>query len=130
MSKQAYFKAESSSLPPQEHEKPVVTPELLEQVAERFRILGEPMRLQLVHALIDGEKAVGELVEATGATQANVSRHLQTLNNAGILRRRKQGLRVYYRIEDASVFELCDHVCGSLQRHLEAKSRVLPGGRV
>jgi DNA-binding transcriptional ArsR family regulator len=102
-----------------------VTEEFLGLVAERFRVLGEPMRLRLLHCLIGGEKTVNALVEATGATQANVSRHLQTLTRAGILGRRKEGLHVLYRIEDASVFELCDHVCGSLRRDLEAKSRVL-----
>ena len=109
--------------------KPEMTPKLLELVAERFRILGEPMRLQLVQCLLAGEKTVGELVEATGATQANVSRHLQTLNRAGILGRRKDGLRVYYSIEDDTVFDLCDHVCGSLRRHLEAQTRALPVDR-
>lgn len=110
-------------------EKAPVTAGFLDLVAERFRILGEPMRLQLLHCLIEGEKTVGALVDATGATQANISRHLQTLSRAGILGRRKEGLHVYYHIEDDSVFELCDHVCGSLQRHLDAQSRALPGYR-
>ncbi len=94
-------------------------------VAERFRVLGEPMRLRILHALIDGEKSVTELVEATGATQANVSRHLQTLAGTGILGRRKEGLRVFYRIRDQSVLDLCDHVCGSLDRDLRERTKAL-----
>ena len=62
---------------------------------------------------------VGELVEEVEATQANVSRHLQTLSEAGILKREKQGLHVFYTISDPSVFELCDLVCGSLEKFLK-----------
>ncbi|MGJ3244259.1 MAG: ArsR/SmtB family transcription factor [Opitutales bacterium] len=68
----------------------------------------------------EGERSVGEVVEATGANQANVSRHLSTLVQAGILARRKAGTRVYYRIADESVFELCRVVCGRLQAEEQA----------
>ncbi len=86
-------------------------------VAERFRILGDPVRLRLLQALAGGEKSVMELVSEAGTTQANVSKHLQLLRRAGLLRRRKQGLHVYYSIGDPTVFALCDAVCGSLERH-------------
>ena len=97
----------------------------MELVAARFRVLGEASRLKLIHALDDGERCVTELTEATGLTQANVSRHLQTLTEAGILRRRKDGLRVLYSIADPGIFNLCDHVCGSLQQRLKAHARAL-----
>ena len=61
-----------------------------------------------------GERSVGEIVEATGATQANVSRHLQILLRARILARRKDGLHVYYEIADPSVLDLCATVCDSV----------------
>lgn len=95
----------------------------LELIAARFRVLGEPMRLRLLIALEDGERNVSQLVEATQATQANVSRHLQTLTEAGILGRRKEGLNVYYFISDPSIFELCEGVCGSLQRRFGDQAR-------
>jgi ArsR family transcriptional regulator len=63
------------------------------------------------------------LVETTGLTQANVSRHLQTLTGAGILRRRKEGPNVIYYVADESIFELCDHVCSSLQKRLAEQAR-------
>lgn len=91
----------------------------LELIAARFRILGEASRLKLIHVLETGEKNVSELVDATGLTQANVSRHLQTLTGAGILSRRKDGLNVIYSIADPGIFDLCEHVCGSVQRGLE-----------
>ncbi len=93
-------------------------------VARRFAVLSEPMRLRLLHALFDGEKPVNTLVEATGGTQANVSRHLQTLADAGLLARRKEGLQVFYAIADPSVFPLCELVCGSLEKQHTARAEL------
>lgn len=90
----------------------------LELIARRFAVLAEPMRLRLLHALFAGEKNVNALVEATGSTQANISRHLQTLTQAHLLARRKEGLQVFYRIADPSIFKLCELVCGSLEQQL------------
>jgi ArsR family transcriptional regulator len=81
-------------------------------------VLAEPMRLRLIQALFDGERAVNALVEETGGTQANVSRHLQTLTQAHILARRKEGAQVFYSIADPSIFKLCELVCGSLEKQL------------
>ncbi len=89
----------------------------LRLVAERFKALGEPMRLRLIMVLEQGEKNVGQIVEEVGSTQANVSRHLQYLTDAGILKRRKDGLHVFYSISDPRVFDLCQVVCGSLEQH-------------
>ena len=93
----------------------------LGMVAERFKVLSEPMRLRLLYALMDGEKSVSELVRETGSAQANVSKHLLVLLDAGILGRRKQGTSSYYRIADESIFELCDLVCGSIYDQLLAE---------
>jgi DNA-binding transcriptional ArsR family regulator len=90
----------------------------LQLVAQRFAVLAEPMRLRLIQALFDGERNVTELVAATGGTQANVSRHLQTLTTAHVLARRKEGLQVYYRIADPTIPKLCELVCGSLEKTL------------
>lgn len=89
--------------------------EALELVAERFAVLAEPMRLRLVHALFAGEQNVTALVALTGGTQANISRHLQTLAQARVLARRKEGLQVFYAIADPSIHPLCALVCGSLE---------------
>lgn len=95
-----------------------LTEDALQLVAQRFAVLAEPMRLRLIQALFDGEKNVTELVAATGGTQANVSRHLQTLTAAHILGRRKEGLQVFYRISDPTIPKLCELVCGSLEKTL------------
>ena len=94
--------------------------EALEMLAERFKIFSEPMRLKLIYALMDGEKTVSELMERTGGMQANVSKHLGMLLDAGVVGRRKQGLQAYYRIVDESIYELCETVCGSLEERLAA----------
>ncbi len=96
----------------------------LELIARRFAVLAEPMRLRLLHALFEGEKNVSQLVEFTGGTQANVSRHLQTLTGSGILGRRKEGLLVFYSIADPSIYHLCDLVCGSLEKQLTKQAGV------
>ena len=98
--------------------------EAIEMVAARFRLLGESSRLKLIIALEDGEKNVTTLVTLTKQTQANVSRQLQALTEAGILGRRKEGLHVIYYIAENSIFEMCDHVCGSLRRHIDAQACV------
>jgi ArsR family transcriptional regulator len=100
-----------------------LSPQALDLVAARFRVLGEPMRLTLLLALQKRERNVSDLVAATGGTQANVSRHLQTLTDAGILGRRKEGLNVYYQIIDPTIFDLCDTVCGSLRKRLDSQTR-------
>jgi DNA-binding transcriptional ArsR family regulator len=89
---------------------------VVELVAQRFRALGEPLRIRLVERLMDGEASVQELVAATGAGQQNVSKHLGVLLHAGIVGRRKQGTFVYYRIVDDVVYNLCEQVCSSLER--------------
>jgi len=89
---------------------------LVELIAKRFRVIGEPMRIRLLDRLREGEASVHELTEVTGATQQNVSKHLGVLHAAGIVARRKEGTRTVYTIADDSVLELCEQVCGSLQR--------------
>lgn len=98
--------------------------EALDLVARRFAVLAEPMRLRLIQALFRGEKNVNTLVEETGGTQANISRHLQTLTQAHVLSRRKAGLQVFYAIADPSIYELCELVCGSLEKQLTKQAGV------
>ena len=78
-----------------------------------------------LQALNPAERSVSDLTQATGLTQANASRHLQTLTDAGILKRRKQGLRVLYSIADRDIFKLCEHVCGNLEQRFKAHSQAL-----
>lgn len=102
--------------------------EALDLIAQRFKVLAEPMRLRILNVLRGGEKTVSELVEETGAGQANVSKHLGLLFRYGMVGRRKEGLNVYYRITDPAIFQLCDLVCSSMEAELEAKRGALGEG--
>jgi DNA-binding transcriptional ArsR family regulator len=101
---------------------------LIERIAERFRVLGEPMRIRLLESLRDGEATVQELQEATGASQQNVSKHLGVLLRAGIVGRRKEGNFSVYSIVDPIVFSLCEEVCGGMRRELDELDELLQGG--
>ncbi|HEX6135493.1 MAG TPA: metalloregulator ArsR/SmtB family transcription factor [Longimicrobiales bacterium] len=103
-----------------------LTPELLDLIADRFKVLGEPARLNILNSLREGERTVTDIMDATGLGQANVSRHLQLLHGLGFVERRKDGLYVYYRLADDDVFTLCDLMCGRLEREADVRARLLP----
>jgi DNA-binding transcriptional ArsR family regulator len=94
-------------------------------IAERFRLLAEPTRLRLLDMLAEGERSVGSLADDLGCTQANVSKHLALLSDAGIVRRRRDGLRTLYAVDDPAVFALCGQVCETLRRHADARAAAL-----
>ena len=102
-----------------------LTPEVLELIAERFKALSEPVRLQILNALRPGEMSVSELIEATRLGQANLSKHLQLLHALGFVTRRKEGLFVYYELGNSDVFKLCDIMCGRLGREATRRRRTL-----
>ena len=101
---------------------------LTELIAQRFRVLGEPMRIKLLDALRDGDATVGELVDRLGASQQNVSKHLGVLHQAGVVSRAKQGTFVRYSIADSGVFDLCEQVCGGLRQQISELDQILTGG--
>lgn len=102
---------------------PTVSPEVVQQIAEYFSVLGEPMRLRLLHLLRDKEKCVQDLVAETETSQANVSKHLKVMLQAGILQRRTEGTSAYYRVEDDLSFELCGLVCDRLASRIEQQAQ-------
>jgi DNA-binding transcriptional ArsR family regulator len=101
-------------------------PMLVELIAQRFRVIGEPMRIRLLDHLRSGPASVGELSEALGASQQNVSKHLGVLLQAGIVAREKRGNHAVYSITDESVFDLCEQVCGGLRRRIDELDGLLP----
>ena len=105
--------------------KTQMTPEVLALVAERFKALAEPARLQILDALRKRELTVSEIVERTGLGQANVSKHLQLLHANGFVSRRKDGLYTYYALADRCVFQLCDIMCDHLSAEAASRRRVL-----
>jgi DNA-binding transcriptional ArsR family regulator len=83
------------------------------------------MRIKLLDRLREGDPTVGELQEALGASQQNISKHLGTLLSAGMVARTKQGNHARYSISDPSVFDLCDRVCGGVRRQLRDLEAIL-----
>jgi DNA-binding transcriptional ArsR family regulator len=101
---------------------------LVALIAQRFRVIGEPMRIRLLDALRDGPLTINELTDALGASQQNVSKHVGLLAQAGIVAREKDGNRVRCSIADESIFELCELVCGGLRRQVAEIDQLLAGG--
>lgn len=99
-----------------------LSPETLQLVADFFKVLSESSRLQIVCTLKAGRKNVSEIIEATGLGQANVSKHLKILAQAGIVSRQQEGVCVYYQIASSFVFELCELVCDSLSVQIQQQS--------
>ena len=110
---------------PTDEPKKELTPLALDLIASRFRALSEPMRLRLLNLLMQGESTVGQLVEASGSGQANVSKHLAVLRNAGMVGMRKEGLTSVCYIADPMVMELCEMMCSRLKEEMESKAEAL-----
>jgi DNA-binding transcriptional ArsR family regulator len=98
---------------------------LVELIAQRFRVIGEPMRIRILDALRDGPLTVNELTLALGGTQQNVSKHVGVLAHAGVVSRERAGNHVRCSIADPSVFELCEIVCGGLRRQASELEELL-----
>jgi DNA-binding transcriptional ArsR family regulator len=81
--------------------------EMLEAVSSRFKLLSEPMRLKILRVLCEREHTVQEIVNEVNASQANISKHLALMHESGVVTRRKEGLKCYYRIADESVIYAC-----------------------
>ena len=97
--------------------------EALAQVAAYFQALSEPTRLQVLNLLRQRERSVGELAQLCGSSSANLSRHLALLTQHGLVARESRGNSAIYSIADASVYALCDLVCGNIARQLERAVR-------
>jgi DNA-binding transcriptional ArsR family regulator len=95
---------------------------VLIQVAAYFQVLAEPMRLKILNVLRSSDRTVGQVVEALEGNQANVSKHLRILLDAGIVSRRTEGTSAIYSITDPAIFDLCEIVCDRLATRNEAQN--------
>lgn len=94
---------------------------LLDRVAQRFRVLGDANRLSILRLLVSrGELSVGAIVQELGMSQANVSKHLRHLLDAGIVGRRAAGTTAYYSVVDGSIEQLCGIVCDRITEQIQA----------
>lgn len=101
------------------------SPQALAPVAEFFKVISEVSRLQILCCLKLGAKNVTEIIAATGLGQANVSKHLKVLAQAGMVTRQPQGITIFYKIADPIIFDLCEIVCNRLAIQLEEKAQQL-----
>lgn len=105
--------------------QPPLNPAVLALVADRLKVLAEPVRLEILDCLRERERTVSEIVRRTGLGQANVSRHLQVLHTHELVSRRKDGQFVFYGLADRRVFELCALVCDSLDEAATSRRELL-----
>jgi len=89
---------------------------MVELVARRFQVLGEPCRLRILQTLQGGAMTVNQIVGKLNGNQPNISKHLQILFDAGLVGRERSGNSVFYNIADPVVFRLCELVCRSTAR--------------
>ncbi len=108
-----------------------LTEKMIESVAHRFRVLGEPQRLRILQYLQTGPKSVNEIVQELGTSQPNVSRHLQSLFESGLVARRRSTTSMIYSVSDPMVFRLCSLVCDSVVENarLGLEEMAVPVGR-
>ncbi|NBO64951.1 MAG: transcriptional regulator [Acidobacteria bacterium] len=105
-------------------QKRKMSDEGLQMVAGRFKILSDPMRLRILQCLEGGEQSVGSIAAEVESTQPNVSKHLKTLQEGGLLTRRQEGNTVYYAIGDSSIIALCDLVCQNLEERATRRAAI------
>jgi DNA-binding transcriptional ArsR family regulator len=98
---------------------PAQMEQVFTQVSQFFSLLAEPSRLKILFILCAGEKSVNQVTEESGSSQANVSRHLTALHREGILKRRKEGVTVYYSIGDEATLGICQSVCARVVEEMK-----------
>jgi DNA-binding transcriptional ArsR family regulator len=99
------------------------------RIAEVLKAMAEPLRLQLLSLLLEGERCVGELVRETAGSQANVSKHLGVLRQAGLVSCRRDGHSIHYSIDDPALFEICGVVGRTIERRLADEQRLMSQSR-
>jgi DNA-binding transcriptional ArsR family regulator len=98
-----------------------MTPEMIDEAAHMFALLGDPTRLRILHTVMErGELSVGAIAEMAGASRFNTSAHLNRLALGGLVARRREGSTVYYWVQDESLPKICDSMCDSLRNRSPA----------
>jgi len=93
--------------------------------AELCQTLTDPIRLELLHLIGNGERTVGELVEATGLRQANVSQHLAVLRQHSIVRTRRTGTTIHYALAYPQILDACTITRNILVLQLEERHELI-----
>ncbi len=91
---------------------------LYERQARICQVLTEPKRLRLIHALREGERAVGDLATTIGVSYSNASQHLGIMRDGGLVVTRREGTTIYYRLAYPQIVAACDLVRDILRAQL------------
>ena len=109
---------------------PAEADRVYEIAAELFSLMATPLRLKIISALCHGEKTVGELVGELSTTQPNMSQHLSQLYRAGILAKRREGVQIYYRVQNQRAVALCRAVCTQVAIEIDDPGALAPSERL
>ena len=104
--------------------KPEFDMTIYELQAEISKTLAHPLRLAILHNLKGGEKTVNELTQTLGASQSNISQHLAILRQRQIVKTRKDGSNIYYRVASPKISQACDMVREVLIEQLSQKQEM------
>jgi len=106
--------------------KPILTDKsIFEMQAEICKTLTNPKRIEILNVLRNEERTVTDLVNAVGASKANVSQHLAVMRHKGILTTRREGVNIFYRVANPKVIEACSLMKEVLfEQHVARKKAV------
>ncbi len=99
--------------------------ELFRMQARVCKTMANPVRMEIIYALKEGEKTVTELVESTGLAKSNVSQHLSVLKNAEVVRSRREGVNIFYSIANPKIVEACRLMREVLMEQLLEKQKLM-----
>lgn len=97
---------------------------IFELQSEICKTLSSSKRIEILNALKDGEKTVSELVKILGVPKANVSQHLAVMRHKGILKSRREGINIYYRVASPKVIEACLLMKEVLMEQMKEKGKL------
>jgi ArsR family transcriptional regulator len=99
--------------------------ELVTARAEILKAIAQPTRLKIIELLRNGEKCVCEIFPAIAEEQSNTSRHLNLMQGCGILQRRKEGIKIMYRLKHPEILAILDFVSTILKKEVSEKNKLL-----
>jgi len=99
--------------------------DLVEYRTEILKAIAQPTRLKIIDFLRDGERCVCEIFPAISEEQSNTSRHLNMMLSAGVLSRRKDGLKIYYAIKHPEIIEVIDIITGIVKLDIYGRHSLL-----
>lgn len=89
------------------------------------KTLANPKRQEILDSLRKKEMTVNEIVEETGITQANLSQHLSILRNKGIVKKRREGLNVYYSLSNSKIIQAFDLISQLINESLASQTKTV-----